>query len=462
MSLENNYVFNLLKQSDHKLYLVGGAVRDYLSGKSTHDCDIIVEDIPAKDFVSDFVANNDVAAAITLDEVNNIYRIIMADKINYIDVTNPVNNSFEEDIKRRDLTINALAMDIKTGEIIDLAGGQQDLKDKVIRAISEDNFVDDPLRIIRAYRFASVLGFDIEPETQEIIEKHKGLVLMPAVERRNCEILKLFGGKYADKVLLDMDKAGLIDIIFPIMLDVKKVPSNTHHHLDLFNHSIETVKQIQLIYENSGDDVKEHLESIDFGGDTRLAHLKFAGFLHDIGKFSTWTIEDDGRHRFIRHDEIGEQLAKGILKESKFSKKQTDYISSMIRHHMYPSSVVSAPNLSDKVYMRYVRKAGDDAIDLITMAKADRLSARGPLVTDEMVNENIAGLNKLQDFYIKIKPTLKPIPKLLSGNDVMKLLNIQPSEELGHILEALHEAQLDGKVNTQTEAEDFVKSFQLN
>ncbi|MCR5266402.1 MAG: hypothetical protein K6E29_07400, partial [Cyanobacteria bacterium RUI128] len=209
MSLENNYVFNLLKQSSHKLYLVGGAVRDYLMGKDTHDCDIIVEDIPAKDFVSEFVENNDIAASITLDEENNIYRIIMADKINYIDVTNPVNNSFEEDIKRRDLTINALAMDIKNGEIIDMVGGQQDLKNKVIRAVSEENFVDDPLRIIRAYRFASVLGFEIESETKNFIEKHKGRVMMPAVERRNCEILKLFGGKYADRVLLDMDRAGL-------------------------------------------------------------------------------------------------------------------------------------------------------------------------------------------------------------------------------------------------------------
>ncbi|MCR5266162.1 MAG: HD domain-containing protein, partial [Cyanobacteria bacterium RUI128] len=297
-------------------------------------------------------------------------------------------------------------------------------------------------------------------ETKNFIEKHKGRVMMPAVERRNCEILKLFGGKYADRVLLDMDRAGLIDIIFPIMLDVKKVPPNTHHHLGLFNHSIETVKQIQLIYENSEPEVKEHLEEIDFGGDTRLAHLKFAGFLHDIGKFSTWTIEDDGRHRFIRHDEIGEQLAKGILRKSKFSRKQIDYISGIIRHHMYPSSVISASNLTDKVYMRYVRKAGDNAIDLITIAKADRLSARGPMVTDEMVKENIDGLNTLQNFYLTIKPTLKPIPKLLDGNDVMKILGIEPSEELGRIMDALHEAQLDGKVNTREDAEIFVKSCQ--
>lgn len=463
--LKNHKIFNLLKSTGNNIYLVGGAVRDILSGNKNideiHDLDIIVTDMPAKEFAKKFDKNNDTATVIALDEINNIYRIVMADKINYIDVTNPVNNSLEDDIKRRDITINAIAYNIKTSEITDLTGGVNDLKNGIIRGLSEENFIDDPLRMIRVFRFASTTGFEIENKTLSFIEKHKGLILKPAVERRNCEILKLFGGKYADKILKKMDKLGIIDIIFPIMLDVKKVPPNSHHHLDLFNHSLATVKYIQEIYENSCNDVKEHLDTIDFGGDTRLAHLKFAGFLHDIGKFSTWTIEDDGRHRFIRHDEIGEQIAKGILKEQKFSKKQIDYISGVIRHHMYPSSVISAPNITDKIYMRYVRKAGDNAIDWITIAKADRLSARGPAVTDEMVEENLNGLNRLQEFYIKVKPTLVPLPKLLNGREIMRLKKIKPSKELGEIIEALTEAQQEGKVTTKQDAIDFVLNYHL-
>ena len=462
MSLEiltNNPVYKILKSSDNNIYLVGGAVRDALMGKVSHDLDIIVTDCPAKEFAKKFAENNDIAAIVPLDEVNNIYRVVMGDKVNYIDITNPINNSLDEDIKRRDITINSIALDIKTDEIIDITGGADDIKNGIIRAISEENMTDDPLRMIRVYRFASVLGFKIDKDTEKMIKRHSGLILMPAVERRNCEILKLFGGKYAHDILKEMDRLGIIDILFPIMLDVKKVPPNTHHHLDLFNHSLETVKQIQEIFENSCPEVQEHLMSIDFGGDTRLAHLKFAGFLHDIGKFSTWTIEDDGRHRFIRHDEIGEELAKGILREQKFSKKQIDYISSMIRHHMYPSSVISSPVINDKIYMRYVRKARDNAIDLITLAKADRLSARGELVTDEMVRENIDGLNKLQDFYIKIKPTLKPVPKLIDGNEIMEILNIKPSRQLGIIMESLYEAQLDGKVTTKEDAVAHIKEI---
>ena len=461
--LETNSVYNLLKSTGNKIYIVGGALRDLISGRVTpaelHDFDIIVTDESAKDFAYKFKDYDSVQTVITLDEINNIYRIIMKDKTTYIDVTNPINNSLKDDLLRRDITINSVALDINTYEIIDLASGIDDLNNKIIRGISKENFLDDPLRMLRVFRFASTLGFEIEPKTIEYIKENKGRIIMPAQERINTEVLKLFGGKFADKTIELMDGIGLIDILFPIMIDVKKVPPNTHHHLDLFKHSISTVKYIQEIYETSQKEVQEHLESVDFGGESRLAHLKLAGFMHDIGKFSTWTIEEDGRHRFIRHDEIGEELAKGILKKAKFSKKQIEYIAFIIRNHIYPSSVISAPNLSDKILMRYIRKAQDNSIDLITIAKADRLSARGVAVTDEMVKENIDGLNNLQDFYIKVKPTLKPIPKLISGEEIMKIRKIKPSKELGEIINALHDRQLEGVINTTEEAEEFVKTY---
>lgn len=458
MNITDN-IIELIKSEGNKVYLVGGVVRDFILGRENHDKDIIVMDEEAKDFAQKFAQHND-ATCITLDEVNNIYRVCMPDKINYVDITNPINNSIEDDIRRRDLTINAVALDINSGEYLDLVNGVEDIKNGVIRAISEENFVDDPLRILRAYRFASTLGFEIEDNTKEFIKNHIDLVLNPAVERRNVEIIKLFGGKYADKVILDMDEVGLVEKLFTSMVDVKKVPPNTHHHLDLFHHSVETVKQIQSIYESSSDDVKEHLDKVDFGGDTRLAHLKLAGFLHDIGKFSTWTIEGD-RHRFIMHDEVGANMAKRLLKQNKLSKKQIEYICFIIRQHIYPSSVVSAPELNDKIYMRYVRKAEDNAIDLITIAKADRLSAQGEAITKEITEKNINELDKLQEFYIKIKPSLKPIPKLLEGGEIMEILNIKPSKELGDVIKKLHQAQLDGIVNTKEEAVEFIKNSPL-
>ena len=111
--------------------------------------------------------------------------------------------------------------------------------------------------------------------------------------------------------------------------------------------------------------------------------------------------------------------------------------------------------------MRYIRKAQDNSIDLITIAKADRLSARGVAISKEMIANNINGLNKLQEFYLKIKPTLKPLPKLLDGNQIMKIRKMKPSKELGDIIDALMEAQQDGNVRTKEEAIEFVKNYNI-
>lgn len=455
MNLSDDKVLELLKDYDEDIYLVGGAVRDYLLGKTTCDKDILVNN--AESFAKEFARKNN-ATFITLDSENKIYRVVLRDKINYLDITEPIEGSLEKDLRRRDFTINAIAINLKTKEIIDINNRQEDIKNRVIRSISEDNLVDDPLRILRAFRFSATLGFEIEQGTLEQIKRHKDLILNPAKERVNYEILKLFQGEYTPQVLLMA--SDIIELLYPVFTDVKKVPKNTHHHLGLYEHSVETVNQIQQIYNTCSDEVKEHMNKVDFGGFSRLAHLKFAGFFHDIGKFSTWTIEGD-RHRFIKHDDVGSKMAKEILKQNKFSKKQIEYITSMIKNHIYPSQVVSAENINDKIYMRYIRKMEDNVIDNIILAQADRLSARGSAITDDIVKDNIDRLNKLLEFYIMIKPKLKPIPKLLTGQEIMEIKNIPQSPILGKIISALKEEQSEGNILTKAEAVEFVKNFSV-
>ena len=455
MNLSDDKVLELLKNYDEDIYLVGGAVRDYLLGKTTCDKDILVNN--AESFAKEFARKNN-ATFITLDSKNKIYRVVLRDKINYLDITEPIEGSLEKDLRRRDFTINAIAINLKTKEIIDINNGQEDIKNRVIRSISEDNLVDDPLRILRAFRFSATLGFEIEQGTLEQIKRHKDLILNPAKERVNYEILKLFQGEYTPQVLLMA--SDIIELLYPVFTDVKKVPKNTHHHLGLYEHSVETVNQIQQIYNTCSDEVKEHMNKVDFGGFSRLAHLKFAGFFHDIGKFSTWTIEGD-RHRFIKHDDVGSKMAKEILKQNKFSKKQIEYITSMIKNHIYPSQVVSSKEVTDKIYMRYIRKMNDDVIDNIILAQADRLSARGPAITDEIVNDNISRLNRLLEFYLMIKPKLKPLPKLLTGEEIMDLKNIQQSPKLGEIISALKNEQLEGNILTKDDAVKFVLEYKV-
>ena len=330
------------------------------------------------------------------------------------------------------------------------------MKNKVLRHIDDKNFEEDPLRVLRAFRFYSMTGFEMTEELVKALKKYMPLALVPAKERINYEIMKLFGGDYASSALLKMDELGLLEKIFPQVKEMKNVPPNTHHHLDLFHHVIETVRQIEIIYAELSGFEKEHMDAVDFGGFPRINHLKLAGFLHDIGKYSTWTIEESGRHRFIKHDDVGSKMVVPLLRDLKFSKKQIEYVSCMIKNHIYPSNVIVAPILNEKVKMRYVRKMGENVVDNIILAKADRLSARGVDITEEVINSNINGLNKLLEFYLSKKDSLTPLPKLLDGREIMTLLNIKPSPKLGEIIDVLKESQLNGDITTYEEAKDFV------
>lgn len=458
----------------HDGYLVGGAIRDALLDKTTTDKDIAIKG--AENFAKK-LAEEFNGTFITLDSENKIYRVVLEDKINFFDLSELQGETIQEDLKKRDFTINAIAYDLKTNEIIDITGGRKDLKNGILRHIDEKNFEEDPLRILRAFRFAATTGFKMTPELEEAIKKYLPLALNPAPERIHYEIMKLFGGAYTSQTLLKLNDFGLLERIFPCIIDMKKVPPNTHHHLDLFHHVVETVRQIEIQYANADEKIKEHLDRIDFGGFPRINHLKLAGFLHDIGKFSTWTIEGgkcdkfeclynkpecvscNARHRFIKHDDTGSKMVVPLLKELKFSKKQIEYISCMIKNHIYPSGVLAAPDFNEKVKMRYIRKMEDNVIDNIILACADRLSARGGDVTDEMVKNNLDGLEALLNFYLEKRETLEPLPKLLDGNEIMSILNIQPSPLLGKIVNALHEAQLNGDIIDKNQAAAFIKDF---
>ena len=453
MNIKDDFILKNINEG----YLVGGSVRDFLTEKIFYDRDITIKG--AEEFAKQLAKKLD-GVFIVLDDENKIYRIVLPDKLNYLDISELRGANIEEDLKKRDFTINAIAYDLKENKFIDPLGGIEDIKCGRIRAIGEENFIEDPLRILRAYRFMATTGFEFEKGLTSVLKKHIQLLNNPAKERIHDEIMKLFGGKQTAKTLLKMYEDKILEIIFPCVKDIEKIPPNSHHHLDLIHHVIETVRQIEIQHKEAEEKIKEHLNSIDFGGYPRINHLKIAGFLHDIGKPSTWTIEENGkRHRFIKHDIIGSELAVPLLRKLKFSNKQIDYITEMVKKHIYPSNVISAPDVDDKIMMRYVRKMEDDAIDAIIIGKADRLSALGPEITKEMVEENLSLLDKLLKFYLDSLETIKPLPKLLDGNEIMEMLNITPSPKLGRILNELHEAQLNGDITTKEQAVWFVREL---
>lgn len=462
--MKNNKNLNLIKPylSNVEAYLVGGFVRDYFLNKTSFDCDIAInsKNINVKEFVQN-IAEKINATFVPLHEDFEIYRIVLNDKKNYFDFAKIEGENIFEDLSRRDLTINAICYDIKNDNFIDPYNGIDDIKNRVIKAISEKNIIDDPLRIMRVFRFSTVLDFEIEPKTLELIKKHSNLLLQPAKERLTYELIKMFGGQNTNKALLLMDKYDLIEKIFPYYSEIKKIPNNSHHHLDLFHHLIETVKQLEKIISTQSEEIKSYL-SEDFGVATRYAYLKLSGFLHDYGKPSTWTIDEStGRHRFIDHDNVGAEMVKPILKDLKFSKKQIEYISNMIKFHIYPSQLAADPNLSDKAKLRFYNKLKDEVIDIIMIAHADRNSALGEAITNEMIEQNKSGLNKLLSDYFIERKRLNNMPQLLNGNEIMEILNIPQSKKLGDIIKELNKAQVEKRITTKNEAIQFVKNIKL-
>ena len=459
--IHDNYIVKtispVIKDLREHVYIVGGFLRDCMLSVDSCDVDIVTENGHAKSLAKKMADKLD-GYFVELDDVNQIYRVVFNDKVNYVDIADCVGKDIFEDLKRRDFTVNALAYDLLEDKLIDVNNSQKDLKDKIIREVSKENILDDPIRLLRAFRFKSQLGFEFSEELKIIINEHANLLTTTAKERINAELIKLFGGvDVADTIQLMCD-CGMMSVIFPEVDEMKKIPPNTHHHLDLLAHSIETVRQIQIFYNQSCEEVKTHLSEILFAGCKRINYLKLAAFLHDVGKPCTWHIDEDtGRHRFIMHDTEGAKLIVPTLKSLKFSKKQIAYIQKIIKNHIYPAGVVTSKDTSYKTYLRFYRKMEEETIDLIALAYADRMSALGPDITKEMIDANINGLKALLDGYLEEKNKLAPLPKLLDGREIMQILGIQPSPYLGEVVSQLKEAQISSIVNSKDEAVEFIK-----
>lgn len=422
---------------NYDAYIVGGYLRDLLSGEISPDRDIAIKcDNLAK--LTKKIADELNGSFVELDPVNEIYRVVFGD--DYIDFAKLLNNNLDDDIKRRDFTINAIMYDINNEKFVDITGGKKDFEEKIIRTYKISNLSDDPLRTLRAIRFQAKFGFRIDDEIVNFIKENNSLILNVAPERVHQELIKTFEGKFLIDALFSMDETGLLDVIFPFFKDIKKIPSNSHHHLDLFHHLIETTKNIRI----------------------NKPELKLAAFIHDLAKPDCWTIEPEtGRHRFIGHDELGAKKVVPFLKKLKFSNKEIEYISKMVQFHIYPSALMKDENVTERAIIRFIRKIGDDTLDLLELARADRLSARGPAVSDEMIEVNLSNLEKLKEKYFEISPKLKEMPKLVDGNEIMQILNLKPSPKLKEIIDEIKELQLEGKINNKEDAINFLKNYKL-
>lgn len=468
--IENEEINKVLKSfcaANTELYLVGGYIRDLILEKPCYDRDYVIKGEKAINFAkkaADFFSGY----LVILDKELDIARVVMPDKKNTLDFAGCFKQDIHEDLKRRDYTINALAYRLNHDEtgLVDIFDGMNDIAKKVIRVIARQNLVDDPLRILRAFRFAAQLDFHIETETLHYIKEYKSLINAVSVERIALELLKMLESGHAAYNLNLMKEIYFLDEILPELTTQRSVPPNLHHHLSLIDHSIEVVQQVEINVSHMPEWVKERLSRDFVPGIKIISLLKLAALLHDLGKPSTWQIDELGRHRFIKHDTVGADLATDLLKRLRFSRNSAKYVTDLIKNHLYPSQLLKSiaeqgdTTSCEKAILRMFRKIKDETSELILLAMADRLSARGIDITDDIINNNIKGLYFLLEKYGELKEKTE-IPKLINGKDVMEILQIFASPEVGKILKDLKEAQISGDINTKEEAIGFVKSYKF-
>jgi putative nucleotidyltransferase with HDIG domain len=447
------------RQRGLKLYLVGGYVRDAMlerdnGGSTVKDFDFAVVGGSAVEFAQYFATTHG-GHFVLLDRNLDTARVV-AEDATVLDFAGCMGATIEQDIRRRDFTVNALAWDADNpDQIIDLVGGVEDLKNKVVRAISEQAFIDDPLRVLRAFRFAAALAAPIESGTEEMIRRHAPQLKNIAGERISYEWFTTMNAKKVGDLVKQMGAAGVLEAVFPELELQHQVTPNAYHHLGLFDHSMEAVTQSELFLEHAPDFVHQSLSRFDSHAVTRRAATKTACLLHDIGKPATWEITGEGRHTFIGHDKLGAEMNDAVAKRLKWSRPIERLITGLIRDHLRPGQLYHQGPPTDKAIHRFYRNVGEDVTELIVLAFGDLGATRGPGL-EESRGALEKSLGELLRGYPVFIDSQKKQPKLLDGSQVMQLLGIKPGPAVGELLDELEEAQGLKQVADRQEAERFI------
>ncbi len=474
--LENDKIaaiYAIAGSADLRAYLVGGYVRDNVdvgrpipaAHKNINDLDFAVLAksgvLPAIGLART-VAEQLEGHFVLLDESNDIARVVLdpTDGVTtYLDFAGCVGGSIESDIQRRDFTINAIVYNHETNTLLDPTGGLKDLATGTIRAVSEAVLIDDPLRVLRAYRFAAKLEGTIDETTRGYLKKHTHLLKDVARERISHEFFTMMDYARVAHLVVEMGQIGLLEEIYPELRDCRKVTANSFHHLALFDHSVETIPQLEERWHLLPEWVRQSADRELSGGISRRAAAKVAALLHDIGKPGTWEITPEGRHTFIGHDKLGAEMIRPLADREKWSRTLTRFVERLVLWHLRPGHLFHTGTPTQKALNRFYRTVGDEVPELMMLAFADFGATCGPGLAGEDRERLERCMVELMNGYPTYIEATKRLPKLLDGQDVMRILGIKPGPIIGEILNSLTEAQEIKEVTDAAQAEAFVRNY---
>ena len=458
---------------NHQVWLVGGSIRDLLRGKDTcYDLDLTLSFNPFK--AAREYARSTGSGFVVLDDERHIVRVVQTvdnGKVYTFDLSEFRAADIDGDLKARDFTINAIAaplfdnglelLDDDKIELYDPLNGAAALEENRIEACSETLFDDDPLRIMRAFRFAALFNSMPSERLLSKIKKQSKLLASVSGERIRDELFKIFTVSESCKWMRLLDDCGIFEIILPELAACHGVSQNEWHHLDVFDHSMLSLEKLEILLDLQvpypwWSDFTSYLSEYISSSRGYLQLMKFGCLLHDIGKIPCREVESStGKISFHRHEVEGAKMMKDICERFRLSSKELNYLQNLVKNHMRPG-IMLQQGLNDKRLFRYYSECGRDGLGISLLCLADRFSALGGDTTEHDLAIFSAGIYQIMDeFYLQMqKPKIKP---LLNGKELMEFFNLKPGPAIKQILDFLEEAQFAGEVNSKEEAVTLIK-----
>jgi poly(A) polymerase len=467
------------------IYLVGGAVRDMLLSRPVHDLDFVLEGDAIK--TARQVANRLGAGFFPLDEERDAARVVMrapSGKRIFLDFSRLRGPDLESDLRLRDFTINAVALNAASPQaLLDPLGGAVDLRSKLLRACSPSSFEDDPLRILRGVRLAASYNFKIQPETRQLMRRAVLKLSQVSPERLRDELFKILDNRQPALSLRALEMLGVFPYAFPELATLRGIEQSSPHIFDVWNHTLTVIEKLEEVLsvlrpeydpDMAGNltlgllvgklgrfriELGEHLQT-ELNPDRSLQSLwMMAALFHDAAKPQTRSVEPSGRVRFLQHESEGAIIAERAARRLHLSNAETARLKTIVQHHLRPLLLAQSEDMpSRRAIYRFFRDTQSAGVDVCLLSLADVLATYGhtlPKVTWIRHLDVVRSL--LSAWWENPEESVSP-PVLLDGRDVMELFDLPPGPKVGELLDLLREAQASGKVGSRDEAVQFLKN----
>jgi putative nucleotidyltransferase with HDIG domain len=445
-------------------WAVGGGVRDALLGRPVADLDVAVAGHAGQAAAT--LARAHSATRFRLSRAFGAWRVQGGELPYQVDITPLQGPDLDEDLGRRDLTVNALALPVAAApRVIDPHGGLGDLEARRLRAVRDSAFADDPVRLLRLARLAEQLGFAIDPDTARTARRDAARVWDAPGERLADELAAIARLRHPDRAFARLDEVGALGALVPQLDASRGLDQSAYHHADVLGHTLDVVRHAadlvadpEPVFRSRAGRVAAVMAEPLADELTRGQALMLPALLHDMAKPATRAVTPEGRITFMGHDRLGAEMADELMRRLRTSTRLREFVVRCVRMHLPLGFMVHRTPLSLREIDRYLRATAPWQVEIIVLTVADRLATQGPRTSESAIRRHLVLAREMMDAHFSLEDR-GPIRPLLAGDEAAEALGRAPGPWLGALLEALREEQVVGAVRTREQALRFARRW---